>query len=390
MDVVNVSKAIQTSLINWRRDLHQIPEIDYNLPMTSQYIKCRLDEMNISYNIIAKSGIIAVIEGNRAGPTIAIRADMDALPMKEETGLSYASKNNFMHACGHDAHMAILLGVAKVISENKKALKGNVKLLFQPAEETTGGAKVMIEEGCLDNPKVDMVMCLHVCHMVDAGKIGVSYGPTTAASDSFRVKVIGKGGHGAYPHLCIDPVTTASEIISNIQKISSREIAPTHPVVLTVGKIEGGTAPNIIPQFVEFIGIVRCAYPEDRKFIEKRFKQICSNIASSNGAQVEIEYSHGYPACINDMDCTELLSKSASKIVGEENVIQMEELDMGVDDIAYYLEKTPGTYFYLGTRNPEKEAIYSEHHPKYNIDEDALWIGTAVYAQAILDYFNKH
>ncbi len=219
--------------------------------------------------------------------------------------------------------------------------------------------------------------------------VGVSYGPTTAAADAFKVKIEGKGGHGAYPHLSVDPITTAADMINTLQKIVSREISPNNPVVVTVGKIQGGTAVNIIPKTVEFAGTIRSMYPKDREYIEKRFHEICNYIAKANKTSVEIEYIPGYPSCITNEDFTRLLAESASKIIGEENVSELKEPDMGVDDMAYYMEKVPGTYFYLGTGNVKKGAIYAEHHPKFNIDEDTLHIGTAIYVQTILDFFNK-
>ena len=230
MDIDRYVNDIKHEIINWRRELHTIPEIDFDLFKTSQYIKNELDEMGIPYvNMMAKVGICAIINGCTDGPTIALRSDMDGLPIKEETGLSFASENGYMHACGHDAHMAMLLGAAKILSKNKDKLTGNVKLFFQPAEENEGGAKPMINEGCLDNPKVDAIFGLHVGDFfkeVGHGMVGVHHSTAMASVDKFIVKVIGKGGHGGSPHNCCDPIVATCEIISSLQRIVSREISP--------------------------------------------------------------------------------------------------------------------------------------------------------------------
>jgi len=394
VDVKKSAKVIHTEIKKWRHELHKIPEIGFELFKTSQYIKERLDEIAIEYRDVAKTGIAAIINGEKPGPTIALRADMDALPIKEETGLPYASTNGYMHACGHDAHTAMLLGTAKILSKNKEILKGKVKLFFQPAEETTGGAKPMIEEGCMENPKVDAVLGLHINQIfreLGNGQIGIYYGAMMAAADTFVIKVIGKGGHGAKPHLCVDPITTAAEMITTLQRIISREINPTHPAVITVGKIEGGTTTNVIPEKVEFEGTVRTLDPDDRIYIKKRIREMCESIAKANRAEIEIHYSHSYPATINDRGFTRKFVKSAEKIVGKENIVEIKEPSMGADDMAYFLQEVPGTFFYLGSHNPKTTRLtYPIHHPKFDIDEDIMWIGSAVFAQTVLDFFNEY
>ncbi len=392
MDVIKTAKDVHSDVIQWRRKLHQIPELGFELHKTSRFVRERLEEMGIEYEVIAKTGICAIIKGSKPGPTIALRADMDALLLKEETGLPYASTNDNMHACGHDAHTAMLLGAARILSENKDKLKGNVKLFFQPAEENEGGAQPMIEAGCMENPQVDAVLGLHVGALfkeVGAGKIGIHYGPAMAAVDKFSVKVRGKGGHGAAPHMCVDPIATACEIITNLQKIVSREINPTHPAVLSVGTIRGGTAFNIIPEVVEFEGTVRTTDPRDREFIQKRFKEMCETIARANRAEVEIDYLNHYPAAINDEEFTQQFVKSAENVIGKQNIVELRKPTMGAEDMAYFLQKAPGTFFFLGTNNPEKGIIYPNHHPKFDVDEDVLWIGPALFVQAVLDFFDR-
>jgi amidohydrolase len=389
MDIINYSKAIQIDLVNWRRQLHKIPEIGFKLEKTSEFIISRLKEMDIEYKILAETGIVAIIHGVENGRTVALRADMDALPINEETGLSYAASNGCMHACGHDAHVAILLGAAKILTENRAALLGNVKLLFQPAEEGSGGAKIMIEAGCLDNPRVDAIFGLHIGSLseeVGNGMIGIRRGAMMAAVDKFVIRIIGKGGHGAAPQECVDPITTACEVVASLQKIISREINPVNPAVLTIGKITGGTAFNIIPKEVTLEGTVRTMNDEVRTFIENRIKEIVKFITSANRAEYIINYENSYPVLINDDTATNRLSMAAAKIIEKEKIVELSNPVMGAEDMAYYLREVPGTFFYLGSNNENKGIIYPHHNSQFNIDEDVLWIGTAVFLQAVIDY----
>ena len=389
MDIINYSKAIQMELVNWRRQLHKIPEMGFKLEKTSEFIIARLKEMDIEYKIIAETGIVAIIHGGEKGGTVALRADMDGLPIKEETDLSYASSNGCMHACGHDAHVAILLGAGKILSENKKTLQGNVKLLFQPAEENFGGAQIMIEEGCLDNPRVDVIFGLHIGSLskeVGNGMIGIRRGAMMAAVDKFIIRIIGKGGHGASPHECIDPITIACEVVASLQKIISREINPVNPGVLTIGQITGGTAFNIIPKEVILEGTVRTLNDEDRTYIESRIREIVKFITKANRAQYIIEYENVYPILVNDDITTDKLSVAAAKIIGKEKIVELRNPVMGAEDMSYYLQKVPGTFFYLGSNNENKGIVYPHHNSKFNIDEDVLWIGTAIFLQAVIDY----
>lgn len=393
MNIEQSAKDILSEIIEWRRQLHRIPEIGFDLFQTSQFVKDRLNEMDISYQNMAGTGILAVINGEKLGPTIALRADMDGLPIKEETGLDYASLNGNMHACGHDAHTAMLLGVAKILAENKHLLKGTVKLIFQPAEETTGGAKIMIDEGCMEAPQVDAIIGLHIGRLfkeVGNGQIGIRYGSMMAAVDSFCVKVRGQGGHGARPHQCIDPITTSAEIITSLQRIVSREIDPTHDAVLSICMIQGGTTTNVIPEEVEFKGTIRTLDKEDRFLIEKRFKEICTSIADANRAEAEITYGHFYPAVVNDEDFTRCFAESAAKIVGSKNIVKIKTPNMGAEDMAYYLLETKGTFCILGSFILDVNKEYPHHHPKFDINEDILWVGPAIFVQTVMDFFKEH
>lgn len=392
MDVIKYAKNIEENIIKWRRELHKIPGIDFELDDTYLFIRNRLNEMKISYKVIAKCGIVAVIPSGKQGKTLALRADMDGLHLNEETGLPYASSNGCMHACGHDAHMAMLLGAAKILSENKDKFTGNVKLIFQPAEENKGGALPMIKEGCLENPKVDAIAGMHIGQLfqeVGNGMVGVRCGATMASVDKFIVKVIGKGGHGAKPDRCVDPITTASEMVTSLQRILSREINPMHSAIITIGKIQGGTAFNIIPQEVTFEGTVRTLDSKDRDFIQKRLTEMCKGIALTNRAEVDINYIRRYPVLVNDNKLTEEFINSAKKIVSNDKIINLKEPTLVSEDMAYYLENVPGTFFYLGSNNSKKGITYPHHHPKFNVDEDVLYLGTALFVQFAFDFLSE-
>lgn len=395
MDINSEVKKIEDNIIEWRRELHKIPEYDFNLYKTSEFIKRKLDEFGVEYRTAAKTGIIATIYGKESGPTIGLRADMDALPIKEETDLPFKSTNEgYMHACGHDAHVAMLLGVAKILSENKGNLVGNIRLIFQPAEETTGGAKIMIEEGCLDNPKVDYIIGAHVGTLfkeVGNGQVGFRNGGMMAAVDSFSIKVKGKGGHGALPHLCVDPIVISSEIITSMQKIVGREINPTHPVVITTGMIHGGTDVNIIPEEVTFKGTIRTLYKEDRALVEDRIKRIAHETTSANRTSASVEYNNYYPAVINNENVTNKVRESAKKIISTQDIVEIKEPAMTAEDMSYYLNEVPGTFFILGSSKKADDGnIYPHHHPKFDIDESVLWIGTATFIQFIYGHLIQH
>ncbi|MEY8416976.1 amidohydrolase [Tissierella praeacuta] len=393
MDIIKSAKRIEESIINWRRDLHQIPEIGLNLEQTSQYVIKQLEEMGIEYRKnIGVSGIVGLIKGDKPGRTIALRADMDALPIKEETGLPFASKNGNMHACGHDAHTAILLGAAKVLNENKDKIKGNVKLIFQPAEEGPGGAKPMIEDGALKEPKVDAIMGLHVGNLTENSKEGsimVSYNNMMACLDRFKLKLIGKGCHGAYPETGVDPIAMAGYFISNVQSIISRELSPTDPAVVTIGKINGGFAYNIIPDSVELEGTVRAVDQKVRENIAKRIEDFAKGISETMRGTYEYEYVFGYPPLVNDKEFTKDFIESAKKIIPEEDIVEMKKPAMGGEDMAYFLNEAPGTFFFMSTPRAVNGEYYPHHNSKFDINEEILWKGAALLIQGVMDYLEK-
>lgn len=392
MDIKNQAKAISEDIIKWRRELHQIPEIGLNLPKTSAYVMDRLNDLGIEYKtLVDGSGIVAIIKGKHPGKTIVLRADMDALPIKEETNLPFASKNGNMHACGHDSHTAMLLGAAKILKNNEDKIKGNVKLIFQPAEEGPGGAKPMIEEGVLENPKVDAVLGLHIGNFpgVGSGKVMISYSNAMACLDKFYIKVKGRGAHGAYPETGVDPVAIASQVINALQTIRSREIKPTAPAVVTIGKINGGSAYNIIPDYVELEGTARAVAFEVREVLAKRIEEITANITKAMRGDYEYEYTFGYPPLVNSKEFTERFVSSAKKIVKEDDIVEFKEPFMGGEDMAYFLEKAPGTFFFLTSLKEENGIAYPAHNAKFQLDESIFYLGSALFVQTVFDFLNE-
>lgn len=388
------ARSIQNDMIKWRRDLHQIPEIGLELPKTSAYVQERLKEMGIEYKTLVNgSAIVALIGNKHSGKTIALRADMDALPIKEETGMPYESKNGNMHSCGHDAHTAMLLGAAKILKDNEHLLEGTVKLLFQPGEEGYGGAKHMIEEGALENPKVDAIIGLHIgspLKGVPDGKIMINYDKTMTCLDKFYLKVKGVGAHGAYPEQGVDPLVISGQIIGALQCVVSREKNGIEPAIVTIGKINGGTAFNIIPKFIEMEGTARFVDPELREQAAKRIGEIAIGIAKTMRGDCEYRYDFGYPPLINSKDATEKFVKSAKKIVNADDIIEMKNPIMGGEDMAFFLQKVPGTFFFLASSVYDSNGKFiSSHNSKFNVSESVFHIGAALFVQAVFDFLNE-
>lgn len=387
----NECRDLQEHIVKLRRDLHQIPEVGLVLPKTAEYVAAVLDELDIPYVKSEKdSGIIATITGGKPGKVIALRADMDALPIPEDTGVCYASKHEgFMHACGHDTHMAMLLSAAKVLKAHQAELTGTVRLLFQTAEELSRGAEVMVANGGVDG--VDAVFGTHIGTIIDktipSGTVVVTPGCCMASFDKFIVKVKGVGCHGSTPEKGVDPVNIAAHIILALQAINSREFSATCPLVLTIGNIHGGSQYNIIPDEVTFEGTIRCLEESVRQKIARRIGEISAATASAFGGSVEYEMIWGAPPVTNDPDMAALAAEAAKEVLGEDKVItKVPAPNMGGEDFAYYLEKVPGAFMFLSSSNPEKHTDVPHHNPKFNVDEDVLWEGSAVFV-AIVEKF---
>lgn len=394
MDIKKLALSVKEEIIKNRRALHQIPEIGNELPQTFEYVKARLDEMNIEYKtaVGVPHSIVGIIKGKSEGKVLALRADMDALEVVEETGLDFASTNNHMHACGHDAHTAILLGVTKILSQNTDKFKGTIKLLFQPAEEISAGARNMIEGGALENPKVDAVYGQHVGNInpfLKNGSFAFARGPMMASLDKFKIKVKGRGAHGAFPHDSIDPIVCASEIVTSIQTIISRELAPVEPAVITIAKFHSGTVFNVIPSEAELEGTARAVNFETRDYLEKRIGEIAENIAKANRASVEYEYIRGAAPLVNDVEFTDLAINSAKKIIGEDFVYIMTKPTLGGEDFAEYLAEVPGTFAFIQNPMAIEGKNWPMHNSKFALDEDVFVEGAAVMLQVAMDYLNS-
>lgn len=385
-------KELQDLIIMHRRNLHQIPELGLELPQTVSYVTKVLDSLDIKYKVYEDiSCIVAVIEGEGEGRTLAIRADMDALPVKEETELPFRSLNGKMHACGHDGHTAILLGVAKYLKEHSTDFSGRVKLLFQAGEEYPGGAQPMIERGVLQDPKVDAVIGLHqgcIHPDVPKGSVGISYGALMASVDCFLIKVIGKGAHGAYPQDSVDAISIAAELVTALDRIVSREVPAVEAAVLSICRIEGGSNHNILPEVVELEGTVRTTDPKIREKIARRMNEIANGIAIASGAKIEVLYDPKYPATINDPQFTAFFEKVAVDVVGRDKVVVLTKPVMSSEDMSFFLNEVPGTFFFLSNPKDGEDPV-SHHNPKFDIEEDLMMTGCMLFVKTVLEYLKK-
>lgn len=385
-NILQKTRGIRQEIVDLRRDFHQHPEIALKEFNTAKKVDGILKGLEIETKMMVNgTGVRGILKGSLPGKTIALRADLDALPVQEETDRPYKSKNaGAMHACGHDAHIAMLLGAAMVLAKWKKELTGNVVFIFQPAEETGAGAKPMIEEGVLEG--VDGIFGLHVYVPMGFGTLGYKPGPFMAAGDFFDVKIMGKGGHGGVPHLAIDPIAIAANAISTLQTIVSREVDPLESAVVSICKMEAGRgAYNIIPDSATFGGTIRSHSPELREYLSRRLKEILEGVTSAMRGSYEFNLMSKFPAVINEEKMTEFVVKVAQDLLGKDKVSQMKPL-MGSEDFSYYLQKIPGTFVFLGVENKEKGILYPQHHPRYDIDEDILPIGAALHVAVAQEY----
>lgn len=377
-------QQIAESIISTRRDIHKHPELSFKEFRTAKLVAEKLESLGIAVKTgVGKTGVVGDLIGNETGPTIALRADMDALPIQETGDVPYKSVNDcVMHACGHDAHVAMLLGTAEILSQQKHQLKGNVRFIFQPAEEGLGGARFMIDDGALEG--VDQIYGAHVWNYQKSGSIGIRPGPFMAAADEFDITIFGKGGHGAAPQGTQDAIVFASHLIQTFQTIVSRNTNPIDSTVVTVGKINGGYNFNIIADKVELSGTTRAYTEENRQLIKSRMNEIISGTEQTFNCKIEMDYKDGYPPTINDENCAKIVLESAQKIVG--NNAGEPYLSMGAEDFSYFLQQKPGAFFFVGSSPNDREPMSTPHHcSHFDIEEEALLIGTSVFIQIIED-----
>lgn len=375
-------------LIKVRRDFHQYPELGLQEERTMRQIVRYLQEMGIEVEEgIAGTGVVGLIRGKEEGKTVALRADMDALPITEENEVAYRSRiEGNMHACGHDAHMTIQLGAAHLLQKLRHRLKGNVKLIFQPAEETVGGAKPMIEAGVLENPQVEAIFGLHMAPDIPVGQIALKYGQMNAASDTLKLTIIGEEAHGAYPHLGKDAILMAAQVIVSLQSIVSRNLDPRESACISIGVIKGGTQGNILAREVELTGTIRTLNPQVRKQVLTRVEAVVRHVTQAFDGSYHLQWEAGYAPLINDSELVDLVRKNAAKLLAEERIIIDTLPSLGVEDFAFFAEQVPAAFYRLGCRNEAKGIVYPLHHPRFDLDEECLKIGTLLQVENVLTF----
>lgn len=393
MDIRKRVDEIFEEVVGVRRELHMYPELSEKEFETADRICKYLDKYHIEYERnIAGTGIVAIIRGKDGGRTVAARADIDALPMTEDNDLPYKSLNEgVMHACGHDVHTAIHLGVARLLKEMEDEIQGNIKIFFQPAEETIGGAKRMIDEGHLKNPDVEYVLALHVASGLEVGNIELKYGTQNAGNNEFSIKVIGRSSHAAYPHGSADSIVATGHIITGLQSLVSRNISPQESVVVTIGTVNGGTKENIISGEVTMLGTIRTLDADTMEFTKKRVKEIVENTARAYGTKgiVEFDEEGAYPSIVNDKEVVDIVKEKAEELLGQDKVHFKEFSSMGVDDFAFFLQESKGLYYNLGTGNKEKGWTAPGHNEKFIVDEESIRVGLALQTESLMELLKK-
>lgn len=380
--IKDLSKKYAEEFISIRRHLHAHPELSYKEFKTSQFVQQKLKEYGIDFEVIAITGVVGIIKGKNPGKrVVALRADMDALPILEKNEVPYRSKNEgIMHACGHDVHTSCLLGASKILNELKGEWEGTVKLIFQPGEEKNpGGASLMIKAGVLENPKPASIFALHVHPGLDVGKLSFRGGMVMASADEIYISVKSKGGHAAAPHLTVDTILTASQLVVNLQQIVSRMNNPFNPSVLSITSFQGGNTTNVIPSEVKLMGTFRAMNEEWRFKAHDLIKNICRKTGEISGAQIDVEIDVGYPFVVNDINLTERAKQKAGELIGDSK-IEETEMRMGAEDFAFYSHLIPACFFRLGVANIEKNITSGVHTPTFNIDENAIETGMSIMA----------
>jgi amidohydrolase len=382
---------ITSDVVWWRRHLHRNPELSFQEEQTAQFVYETLQSFGDSLELSrpTPTSVVARLIGARPGRTIAIRADMDALPIEEENDFEFVSRTpGVMHACGHDGHTAMLLGTAKILSGMKEGINGEIRFLFQHAEELyPGGAKQMVDAGVMEG--VDVVIGTHLWAPLEIGKIGVAYGAMMGAPDTFWITIKGKGGHGAMPHQAVDSIAIGAQVVTNLQHVVSRNTDPIDNVVVSVTKFTGGTAHNVIPGCVEMLGTVRTLDPEIRKKVPELMERVVKGVTEAHGATYEFEYQFGYRPVINDEEVTRVIAETVHDVFGEET-LEMVRPNMGGEDFSALQQKAPGTFFWVGAGNEEKGITYPHHHPRFTIDEDALPYGVKMFLNATFRLLNDN
>jgi amidohydrolase len=381
-------QSLQTQLVEWRRRLHQRPELAFREELTAAFVAQKLEEWGIEHQTgIAKTGIVAIVPGSQPGPVLAIRADMDALPIQELNEVSYRSLHNgVMHACGHDGHTAIALGTAYYLAQHPESFAGTVKFIFQPAEEGPGGAKPMVEAGVLKKPDVDAIIGLHLWNNLPLGTVGIREGAMMAAVELFDCVIQGKGGHGAMPHQTIDSIVVGSQIVNALQAIVARNVDPLKSGVVTVGKFHAGHALNVIADSAKLSGTVRYFDPAYTNFFAQRVEEVIAGICQAHGASYTLDYRKLYPPVINDGAIAALIRSVAETVIETPAGIVPECQTMGGEDMSFFLQEVPGCYFFLGSANPAKDLAYPHHHPRFNFDEAALGMGVEIFVRCVEQY----
>jgi amidohydrolase len=389
LDLKSEAYALKDQLIEWRRDFHRHPELGFQEVRTSGIVAKHLSDLGMEVQTgIGKTGVIGILDGAKPGPIVLLRFDMDALPIQEENRTDYVSQNpGVMHACGHDAHTSIGMGIAQMMSKHRSEIAGTIKFVFQPAEEGEGGALAMIKDGALERPKPEVAMGLHVWNSARTGLALVGSGPVMAAADIFTIKVQGKGGHAAQPHLCVDAVLIASQIVNALQTVVARNVYPRQTAVVTVGTIHAGTAFNITADTAEMTGTIRTFDLATHELIVKRVKEIVEQTAKALGGSASIEIKMISPTTVNDDRVASLVRATAIDVLGADNVTA-DQFTMGAEDMSEFLSRVPGCFFFIGSANEQKGFSAPHHNPKFDIDEDVLPMGAAVLASAAVKYLN--
>jgi amidohydrolase len=389
-NILNEAQGLFIYTRELRRDFHMYPELGFKEIRTASIIAKELTNLGMEVKTgIGQTGVVALLEGNAPGPVVLLRFDMDALPIHEETGVEYASKNDgVMHACGHDGHAAIGLTVAHILNEHRKVFNGTVIFVFQPAEEGLGGAESMIADGIMQRPKPDVALALHVWNEKPVGWIGIVPGLVMAAADTFNIRIIGKGGHGAVPNLTVDPILAASQVVNALQGIVSRNISPLKTAVVTVASIHGGDAFNVIPSEVELKGTIRTFEPEIRDLVIRRFHQIVENVVHASGCESMIDIKAISPAVYNNPEITARVQNIATDLLPNDQ-LDYQTVTMGSEDMAYILQQVPGCYFFIGSANYEKNLFAPHHSSKFDFDETILPKAAGLMAASAIEFLGK-